>query len=258
MPTSPLITDDLNRLESVCRNLAASSVQDEEAEAARSPILILMSTVLSLNRRWYSHALPARRHFEQNLYTRLSPKTLRTFRDAAKSGSVNRTDWLALARALWGRNEWCKARILSELVDYFVDWTDSHAPNATDMEALQRWSQAVAKKEFVSQKIKGLGPRAHEQLLWYIEGKQAIKLDRHITTFVNEIINRPSPTTSFSMPSSRLPTLSTSLPQPSTFVSGITCNRERKNLRLRIREIGCCHSWVSSAHRRFSAISVRR
>ena len=191
MPTAPLSTDEFNRLETACRNLATSSVQDEEAEAARSPMLILMSTVLSLNRRWYSHALPARRHFEQNLYTRLSPKTLRTFRDAAKSGSVNRTDWLALARALWGRNEWCKARILTELVDYFVDWTDSHAPNATDMEALQRWSQAVAKKEFVSQKIKGLGPRAHEQLLWYIEGKQAIKLDRHITTFVNEIINRP-------------------------------------------------------------------
>ena len=150
-----------------------------------------MSTVLSLNRRWYSHALPARRHFEQNLYAQLAPKTLRTFRDAANSGSLNRTDWLALARAFWRRNEWYKARILTELVDYFVDWTDSHAPNATDMEALQRWSQAVAKKEFVSQKIKGLGPRAHEQLLWYIEGKQAIKLDRHITTFVNEIINRP-------------------------------------------------------------------
>ena len=150
-----------------------------------------MSTVLSLNRRWYSHALPARRHFEQNLYTRLSPKTLRTFRDAANSLSDNRKDWLALARALWGRNEWCKARILTELVDYFVDWTISHAPITTDVEALQCWSQAVSKKDFLSQKIKGLGPRAHEQLLWYIEGKQAIKLDRHITTFVNEIINRP-------------------------------------------------------------------
>ena len=109
MPTSPLSTDEFNRLETACRNLATSSVQDEEAEAARSPMLILMSTVLSLNRRWYSHALPARRHFEQNLYTRLSPKTLRTFRDAANSGSVNRTDWLALARALWGRNERDKA-----------------------------------------------------------------------------------------------------------------------------------------------------
>ena len=191
MPTSPFSTDEFNRLESACRNLATSSVQDEEAEAARSPILILMSTVLSLNRRWYSHALPARRHFEQNLYTRLSPKTLRTFRDAANSLSDNRKDWLALARAFWERQEWYKARILTELVDYFVDWTDSHAPNATDLEAFQRWSYAVTKKEFVSQKIKGLGPRAHEQLLWYIEGKQAIKLDRHITTFVNEIINRP-------------------------------------------------------------------
>jgi len=116
---------------------------------------------------------------------------LRTFRDAANSLSDNRKDWLALARALWERKEWYKARILTELVDYFVDWTDSHAPKATDMEALQRWSQAVTKEEFLSQKIKGLGPRAHEQLLWYIEGKQAIKLDRHVTTFVNEIINRP-------------------------------------------------------------------
>ena len=191
MPTSPLSADEFNRLETACRNLATSSIQDEEAEAARSPLLILMSTVLSLNRRWYSHALPARRHFEQNLYTRLSPKTLRTFRDAANSLSDNRTDWLALARALWERKEWYKARILTELVDYFVEWTDSHAPKATDIEALQRWSQAVTKEEFLSQKIKGLGPRAHEQLLWYIEGKQAIKLDRHITTFANEIINRP-------------------------------------------------------------------
>src|ERR1044071_1676819 len=104
MPTSPLNTDEFTRLESACRNLATSSVQDEEAQAARSPMLILMSTVLSLNRRWYSHALPARRHFEQNLYTQLSPKTLRTFRDAMNSASLNRTDWLALAHALWGRN----------------------------------------------------------------------------------------------------------------------------------------------------------
>ncbi len=191
MPTSPLSADEFDRLVTACRNLARSSVQDEEAEAARSPVLILMSTVLSLNRRWYSHALPARRHFEQNLYTRLSPKTLRTFRDAANSLSDNRKNWLALARALCERKERYKARILTELVDYFVDWTDSHAPKATDMEALQRWSQAVTKEEFLSQKIKGLGPRAHEQLLWYIEGKQAIKLDRHVTTFVNEIINRP-------------------------------------------------------------------
>ncbi len=191
MPTSPLSNDEFNRLETACRNLATSSVQADEAEAARCPMLILMSTVLSLNRRWYSHALPARRHFEENLYTRLSPKTLRTFRDAANSGSVNRTDWLAFARVLWGRNEWDKARILTELVDYFVDWTDSHAPNATDLEALQRWSSEVTKKEFVGQKIKGLGPRAHEQLLWYIQGKEAINLGRHVTTFVNEIINRP-------------------------------------------------------------------
>lgn len=191
MPTSPLSNDEFNRLETHCRNLAASSVQAEEADAARSPILILMSTVLSLNRRWYSHALPARRHFEQNLYTQLSPKTLKTFRDAANQTSVNRTDWLALARALWGRNERDKARILTNLVDYFVDWTDSHATNATDMEALQIWSQTVTKEEFLSQKIKGIGPRAHEQLLWYIEGKQAIKLDRHITSFVKEIIDRP-------------------------------------------------------------------
>lgn len=36
-------------------------------------------------------------------------------------------------------------------------------------------------------------PRAYEQLLWYLEGEQAVKLDRHVVNFVNRVLNREVP-----------------------------------------------------------------
>lgn len=156
-------------------------------EVAQSPILILMSTVLSLNRRWYNHALPARRHFEENVYAQAS--SLAQFREFANRVSRDRSDWSALARALWSMNEWDKARMLTELVDYFLAWKEESAPEARELEALQQWSRSVTKDEFLG-RIKGLGPRTHEQLLWYIEGNDAIKLDRHVLAFMNEVIDR--------------------------------------------------------------------
>jgi hypothetical protein len=111
-----------------------------------------MSTVLSLNRRWYSHALPARRYFEANLYNDLKPPTLANF----------------------------------------VVWKGQNLPDHSDREALKQWGLTTSKEDFLG-RIKGLAARAHEQLLWYIEGTQAIKLDRHVVQFVfNEIGRSPS------------------------------------------------------------------
>lgn len=185
----PLTPNELCQLEVACRRLPPTTVQAEEMEVARSPILILMSTVLSLNRRWYNHALPARHHFEERVYTQMSLKTLTQFRDFANNASLKRSDWSALARTLWGMNEWDKARSLTELVDYLLGWKGANAPEAGEFETLQQWSRSVTKDEFVG-RVKGLGPRAYEQLLWYIEGKEAIKLDRHVKGFVTEVITR--------------------------------------------------------------------
>jgi len=102
MPTSPLSTGEFNRLETACRNLATSSVQDEEAEAARSPMLILMSTVLSLNRRWYSHALPARRHFEQGP---LHPSFIRHEDIALRAFQISKSRERASPEGNWLRAE---------------------------------------------------------------------------------------------------------------------------------------------------------
>lgn len=179
----------MHQLKAACRRLPSTTVQDEEREVARSPILILMSTVLSLNRRWYNHALPARRYFEENVYSDMFPKTLGRFRDFANRAGLDRSDWSALARTLWGMNEWDKARILTELVDYLLDWSAVHAPEVEELVALQQWSGSVTKDQFLG-RIKGLGPRAFEQLMWYIEGKEAIKLDRHVLGFMNEVIQR--------------------------------------------------------------------
>ena len=185
-----LTPDELRRLEVACQRLPPTTVQDEEMEVASSPILILMSTVLSLNRRWYNHALPARRHFEKGLYAQMALGTLLQFREFANDASDRRSDWSALARALWGMNEWDKARQLTELADYFLTWKQANVPDAGELEALQQWSRSVTRDGFMG-RIKGLGPRAYEQLMWYIEGKEAIKLDRHVNGFVTEAINRP-------------------------------------------------------------------
>ncbi len=185
----PLSQSEFDLLAAACRSLAATSVQDEEKYVAESPILTLMSTVLSLNRRWYNHALPARRFFEENLYQQLTPQTLSTLSLLLDRISANKSDWTAAAQKMWNMNEWDKCRMLSELIEYLLSWKAEHCPDKPDSDGLKLWASTTTKEDFLG-KIKGLGPRAHEQLLWYIEGTQAIKLDRHVVQFVYNSIGR--------------------------------------------------------------------
>ena len=180
---------EMQKLKAACLKLRKTSVQEEEEYVTRDPVLILMSTVLSLNRRWYSHALPARQYFERKVYPSLAPKTLEGLRVFVFRAGSNRSDWRSVALALWDRREWDKARMLSELADYFVGWHQKNIPAASEIEALRKWASSTNKDNFVGE-IKGLGPRAHEQLLWYLEGKQAIKFDRHVASFVSQAVGR--------------------------------------------------------------------
>lgn len=179
-------------LTSDCRQLPVTAVQDEEKYVSESPVLILMSTVLSLNRRWYSHALPARRRFESNLYAKLTPPSLANLSALLTRISLSETDWVAASNAMWQTNEARKAQALAQLTQYLLKWFHRHCPRVSDREALNEWAIHVSKDDFVG-KIKYLGPRAHEQLLWYIEGTQSIKLDRHVVQFVRDSIGRTPP-----------------------------------------------------------------
>ena len=189
--TAPVSPEELALLTRACEQLPVTSVQDEEKHAADNPVLTIMSTVLSLNRRWYSHALPARRYFEANLNNDLEPATLANFGSLLDRISLNRTDWSSAAKKLWDMNEWDKCRMLCELTEYFVVWKEQHCPDHSDRDALKQWALRTTKEDFLG-KIKGLAARAHEQLLWYIEGTQAIKLDRHVFQFVLNAIGRSS------------------------------------------------------------------
>ena len=177
---------EMQKLKVACLELPKSSVQEEESHVKGSPILILMSTVLSLNRRWYLQALPARQYFERNVYPSLTPKTLEGFRTFI-ARTCNRSDWLTLARTLWNTREVTKARMLSELVDYFVAWHETNAPTLAEIEALQKWATSTTEGQFL-RSINGLGARAYQQLLWYLEGKGAIKFDRHVSNFLDEAV----------------------------------------------------------------------
>lgn len=188
----PLLQSELDSLLSSCRQLPATSVLDEEKHVSASPVLILMSTVLSLNRRWYNHALPARQHFESNLYLELNPPSLATFAALLTRVSQSETDWNAAAKAMWNMNEARKAKALAQLTQYLGTWCDQNCPGITEREALNQWAACTSQSDFVG-KIKYLGPRAHEQLLWYIEGTQAVKLDRHVIQFVHNCIGRTPP-----------------------------------------------------------------
>jgi len=179
----------MKKLKAACLKLPQTAVQDEETHVVGNPILILMSTVLSLNRKWYEHALPARQRFEEKVYKYLSSKTLARFLEFLDGASSKRCDWSALAHTLWQMNEWDKARMLYELVEYFITWREENSPGLKDLEALRQWATSTPKEQFVG-RIKGLGPRAYEQLLWYLEGKQVIKLDRHVSNFVDEVVGR--------------------------------------------------------------------
>lgn len=187
--TAPVSPKEFVLLTRVCEQLPVTSVQDEEKHVADNPVLTIMSTVLSLNRRWYSHALSARRYFEANLYNDLKPPTLANFGALLDQISLNRTDWSSAARKLWDMNEWDKCRMLRELTEYFVVWKEQHCPDHSDRDALKQWALTTTKEDFLG-KIKGLAARAHEQLLWYVEGTQAIRLDRHVVQFVLNAIGR--------------------------------------------------------------------
>ena len=56
---------------------AEDQCQEEEEYVMHDPVLILMSTVRSLNRRWYSHPLPPRQYFERKVYPSLARKHLK-------------------------------------------------------------------------------------------------------------------------------------------------------------------------------------
>jgi hypothetical protein len=124
------------------------------------------------------------------MFRELQSKTLREFDGRIAHFTSEKDDTLALARTLWARNEWGKARILLELVNYFMEWVQSSTSAKGDMVALQLWARTINREDFLKRKIKGLGPRAYEQLLWYIDGQRAIKIDRHVQSFVNESVGR--------------------------------------------------------------------
>lgn len=183
-----MITEkEIDSLLSACTKLPQSKVIEEEAHVFKSPVLILMSTVLSLNRKWYSHALPARQRFERGGYLLLNPKTLTQFQAFVREVKRQNLDWLQLSQALWKTKEAQKARQLAQLVDYFIAWHKTYKPQVDELTALRNWATTTPKESFLG-KIKGLGPRAHEQLLWYLEGSQAIKLDRHVVKFVHNVL----------------------------------------------------------------------
>jgi hypothetical protein len=139
MPSAvPVSPEEFVLLTRACEQLPVTNVQDEEKHVADNPVLTLMSTVLSLNRRWYSHALPARRYFEANLYNDLKPPTLAKFASLLDRISLNKSDWSSAAKQLWDRNEWDKCRMLSELTEYFVVWKGQNFPDHSDREATTR------------------------------------------------------------------------------------------------------------------------
>jgi hypothetical protein len=168
------------KLKTACLALPETRVREEEEYVAGQPILILMSAVLSLERDCYLEARPYRQYFEHNVYQTLAPKTLEEFKNFI--GNF-KPEWLVLAQALWGNREQNKAKQLAELVDYFISWFQANAPGASDIDALWKWARSVEEEDFVGQ-VTELGPAAHQQLHWYLDG--AIKFDRHVEAFVNE------------------------------------------------------------------------
>ena len=88
---------------------------------------------------------------------------------------------------LWKNKEKQKAKQLAQLVDYFCAWCAKFHPEIEELAALKKWAVTISKERFLG-KIKGLGPRAYEQLLWYLEGTNAIKLDRHVVKFIHGIL----------------------------------------------------------------------
>lgn len=177
--------EQIDRLYLECKKLPTSSVIEEEAHVLGSSLLIAMSTVLSLNRKWYSHALPARTRFENGQYAPLLEKPLADFVKATGDIVKGTDNWKQLSQALWKNNEWQKAHQLVQLAEYFSGWCGKYYPTETESAALKKWTASVQKDQFVGL-IKGLGPRAYEQLLWHIEGINSIKLDRHITNFLKK------------------------------------------------------------------------
>lgn len=173
----------IDQLYTECQKLPKTSVIEEESHVFGSPLLIAMSTVLSLNRKWYSHALPARKRFENGKYAYLSKEPLANFVNLSIEVVGDTNDWRLLSSTLWENKEWQKAYQLTMLAKYFSDWCGKFHPEDPEKIALQKWAASVQKEQFLG-KIKGLGPRAHEQLLWYIEGVNSVKFDRHVRNFL--------------------------------------------------------------------------
>jgi hypothetical protein len=184
---------EFSKLLDACSGLPAADVIGEESYVYEDAVLVLMSTVLSLNRRWYAAALPARQRFEINAYS-LAPKgSLLWLRDLMSSHgaspNADKESWLAVSDALWGNREWTKARILWNLNEYMLRWIALSGQSNDDIHALKSWMTDVPVEQFLG-KVKGLAQRAYEQLQWYLDGVTAIKFDVHVDAFVRDVVGR--------------------------------------------------------------------
>ena len=180
---------EIDKLYIECGKLSSTSVIEEESHIFDKPLMIAMSTVLSLNRRWYSVAVPARIRFENSQYSYLSERPLNEYVNMAREIVGKDEDWNLLSISLWENNESQKARQLTQLAEYFSSWFETYHPNIDEIIALRNWANSVQKDEFLPL-IKGLGPRAYEQLLWYIERVNSVKYDRHIANFLKNTLGR--------------------------------------------------------------------
>jgi len=184
--------EEFKRLLAACKALPKSGVIDEEAHVFGHPVLIAMSTVLTLERRWYRVALPARQRFESNRTVYCQARTLQDFRRFCREIIGPHDDYLRLAQKLWQNKEKEKARQLVELVEYFIRWISENASDLDEVEGLQKWARSTTADDFLG-RIRGLGPRAFEQLCWYLQDGTAIKLDRHVRNFIEKTVGRSVP-----------------------------------------------------------------
>ena len=95
-----IIEGEISDLLEACTKLSQSNVIEEEAHVFKIPVLTLMSTVLSINRRWYANALPARKRFEQGPYVKSNLKTLIEFQSFIRSVIGTNFDYLSLSQSL--------------------------------------------------------------------------------------------------------------------------------------------------------------
>lgn len=156
--------------------------QDNELGGYKSPVLICLDAVLSINRKYYNFVVPRIKKFQKN-YSNID--TLKKLKELIENSSIEQFS------NIWNYNHPQRIEILSTLVDKLILYGDiKHTDDSeTELKKLQLWAKTVNVFEYKSFNVPGIGVATYQYIRMLLVAK-TVKPDVHIKRYIYSLLDK--------------------------------------------------------------------